>query len=430
DVVKGIAMNAAGDVYAMGETGSHTFPSTPPFQRDSGSAIFVAKLSTPALVGAPAAVSVPPSGSQLFTATGGNPPYTFSLVENTSGATIAPTGLYQAGPTALSVDVIEVRDRGGLMARMNAHVSGPIVVTPSEPSVAPQSTLSFTATGGTGTGFVWSFADNMSGGTIDPATGVYVAGADARVFDRIEVRDSLGNLGSARINVGGLLAIAPASPTTPPRGFLTLTATGGAGGYTWSMEAARSGGAVDPASGAYRAGATGGVIDRVNVTDSLGAVTGIDVAIGPAVTISPASLSLGPSQSVLLHAAGGSNRGWVWSLLQNGSGATLSPNGELVVGTTPSTDIVTVRDDLENTATATITVTAPAPPPSSSESPPAIAPSPLANDGGCGCRTSAPASTSGPLSLVVLGALAAWFRSRRSSETRRPGERLRGRRRG
>ncbi|MDF2692865.1 MAG: hypothetical protein K0S65_1248, partial [Labilithrix sp.] len=33
DVVKGIAMNAAGDVYAMGETGSHTFPSTPPFQR-------------------------------------------------------------------------------------------------------------------------------------------------------------------------------------------------------------------------------------------------------------------------------------------------------------------------------------------------------------------------------------------------------------
>jgi hypothetical protein len=66
------------------------------------------------------------------------------------------------------------------------------------------------------------------------------------------------------------LAISPSSTSVTAGGHVTFSASGGAGGYHYSLSASRSGGSVDADTGDYTAGATGGVSDEVTVTDSAG----------------------------------------------------------------------------------------------------------------------------------------------------------------
>ncbi|MBK6459809.1 MAG: SBBP repeat-containing protein [Myxococcales bacterium] len=74
-------------------------------------------------------------------------------------------------------------------------------LTPETATVAPLDTQTFVATGGDGAGFVFAFETNASGGTLDPATGVYVAGPVGGVTDVITMTDSEGLSASARITV-------------------------------------------------------------------------------------------------------------------------------------------------------------------------------------------------------------------------------------
>jgi hypothetical protein len=68
-----------------------------------------------------------------------------------------------------------------------------LVISPARTIVRPGGALTFTASGGTGTGYVFSFAaagDNRSGATLNGATGAYVAGVRTIRTDRITVTDS------------------------------------------------------------------------------------------------------------------------------------------------------------------------------------------------------------------------------------------------
>ena len=52
------------------------------------------------------------------------------------------------------------------------------------------------------------------------------AGKTGNTTDVVTVTDSLGNVAATSVRVGPGVAIAPAMPTTPPRGKLAFTATG------------------------------------------------------------------------------------------------------------------------------------------------------------------------------------------------------------
>ncbi len=75
-----------------------------------------------------------------------------------------------------------------------------IIVSPAQVSLAPGASQSFTAKGGSGLGYVWSFVHNESGGTLT-ASGDYQAGPVGGATDVVQVVDSFANSATATVNV-------------------------------------------------------------------------------------------------------------------------------------------------------------------------------------------------------------------------------------
>ena len=304
--------------------------------------------------------SIAPRGTATFTASGGSGTgYTWSLSTNASGGSInASTGLYTAGATPSVTDVVRVQDSLGNAATQNVAVGAGVAISPATASVAPRGSLTFTASGGSGTGYTWSLSTNASGGSINASTGLYTAGATPSVTDVVRVQDSLGNAATRNVTVGAGVAISGVA-SIAPRGTATFTASGGSGtGYTWSLSTNASGGSVNASTGLYTAGATPSVTDVVRVQDSLGNSDTQNVAVGAGVSVS------GPTTVAVLTsgtftATGGSGTGYTWSLAINASGGSINPStGLYTAGATPNVaDLVSVQDSLGNTMTASVTVT-------------------------------------------------------------------------
>jgi hypothetical protein len=312
------------------------------------------------IVISPTTASVAPGGAQAFTATGGSGTgFAWSLSTNASGGSIgATTGLYTSGSTGGVTDVVQVTDSAGAFATRNVTVTAGLTISPATASVAPRGTQNFTASGGSGSGYVWSFVTNASTGTIDASTGAYVAGSTSGVTDVIRATDSLGNTATRDIAVGNGLTISPATASVAPRGTQNFTASGGSGsGYVWSLSASPSGGSIT-SGGVYTAGSTGSVTDVVRVQDSLGNSGTRNVTVTAGVSISPATASVVPGGSQTFTASGGSGTGFAWTLSTNVSGGTINgSSGAYVAGATAGTDVVRVQDSLGNFATRNVSVT-------------------------------------------------------------------------
>jgi hypothetical protein len=81
-----------------------------------------------------------------------------------------------------------------------------LAISPATGIVRAGGQLTFVASGGTGTGYVFSFAnpgDNASGGTLNSSTGAYVAGPRTVVDDTITVTDSGAATAAAKISISG-----------------------------------------------------------------------------------------------------------------------------------------------------------------------------------------------------------------------------------
>jgi len=222
---------------------------------------------------APGPEAVPPGGSRLFSALGGSGAgYAWSLAAGGSGGAVdTATGAYRAGRIGGVVDQLRVVDGLGNAAAATVQVTSGVAVSPAAVTVPPRGSQAFTASGGAGAGFAWSLATNGSGATLDAATGAYRAGPAPGASDAVQVTDPLGNVAIAAVTIGPALAIGPAEASVAPGGTIAFTASGGSGaGYAWSLATNRSGGAIDAATGAYRAGVTGGASDLVQVADPLG----------------------------------------------------------------------------------------------------------------------------------------------------------------
>jgi uncharacterized protein (TIGR03382 family) len=101
-------------------------------------------------------------------------------------------------------------------------------ISPASATVATGGTANFTATGGSGTGYVWALASNPSGGTMNAATGAYTAGAASGVTDVVRVTDSASNTATASLAV----TATPVPPVPPAPSSKGCSTAGGADALT------------------------------------------------------------------------------------------------------------------------------------------------------------------------------------------------------
>ncbi|MBX3218473.1 MAG: SBBP repeat-containing protein [Labilithrix sp.] len=241
----------------------------------------------PSIAIAPARPAAPPNGALAFSATGGSGSgYTWAITKNGSNGTIgASTGSYTAGSGSSTVDTVQVTDSLGNRASVNVSVGGGLAITPADPVTTTRGAIAFTAVGGSGA-YTWSLTSTPSGGTIDAASGAYVAGTTGNSIDTVRVQDSVGNGSSVQVGVGPALTITPAGAEVVAGGTVTFGAAGGSGeGYAFTLATSTSGAELG-ADGVYTAGAVASS-DVVRLSDSLGSTVEATVIVTAAPGILP-----------------------------------------------------------------------------------------------------------------------------------------------
>jgi streptogramin lyase len=171
------------------------------------SAVLVASNSAPLAIG-PATATVDPAFQRTFSASGGTPPYSWSLSANNSGGSITSAGVYTAGGTGSVTDIVTVTD--SLAATASATITVPAQLTITNGfggnvDAAADGQLTLTASGGTGP-YTWTMTTNGSGGSVTPG-GIYTAGPNGGT-DTITVTDANGGTSTVTITV----------TVTPPAG--------------------------------------------------------------------------------------------------------------------------------------------------------------------------------------------------------------------
>ena len=276
----------------------------------------------------PATTTVSPRQSQTFAAAGGSGMGFLVRADQATGR--AASWIPTAAPTrparwAASRTILTVTDSLGNSATSTITIGPGIQVGPPSATLAPLGQQSFSVSGGSGAGYSFTLSTNASGGSINAATGAYVAGAAGNVTDVITTTDSFGN--SATVLVTVTAALQPvATQTLPPRGSTTLAVTGGAGGYAFALTVNGSGGSVETLSGNYRAGSAGNPTDHGTVTDANGVTAVISIAIGPSISLAPATPAVAPRGTLTFTARhGGSGAGFQYALTAGPSGGQIDP---------------------------------------------------------------------------------------------------------
>jgi hypothetical protein len=154
------------------------------------------------------------------------------------------------------------------------------------------------------------------------------------------------------------LAITPPSASVAPMGTQMFTASGGSGmGYTWLLSTNNSGGNIS-AAGLYTAGATGGVVDEVEVTDSASNTAMAAVTVTGSVQVLPSAATVAAGAMQTFIASGGTAP-YTWAITTNGSGpmASITSGGVYTAGAMAGMDVVTATDSLGATGSSPVTVT-------------------------------------------------------------------------
>ncbi len=134
-----------------------------------------------------------------------------------------------------------------------------VVISPANPTVAAGGTQTFTASGGSGTGYVWSLTSRPSGGTINAATGVYTAGATGGVTDVVQVADSAASTATTNVTVTATVPVPVISAFTATPASI---AAGASSTLAWTVTGATT----------------------LSIDQGIGAVTGTSRSVTPAST--------------------------------------------------------------------------------------------------------------------------------------------------
>ena len=302
-----------------------------------------------------AAVAISPTTKTLavddvftFTASGGAPPYTYSVTSG-SGTINSSTGAYTA-PASTETDTVKVTDNVGNTATATVTINAALAIIPATKTLAVNDTFTFTASGGTGS---YTYSVTSGSGTINSGTGAFTAPASTET-DTVMVTDSFGNTSSATVTINAALTILPSTPVTlAVNDQHTFSASGGVGTYTYSVTVGS--GTINSSTGVYTAPATTET-DTVKVTDSLGNTSTNTVTVNAALAISPTTKTLAVNDTFTFTATGGVLP-YTYSVT-SGSGAINSSTGAYTAPASTETDTVKVTDSLGNTSTSTVTINA------------------------------------------------------------------------
>jgi hypothetical protein len=352
DNAYGIAVDSSNTAWITGTTNSSDYPTVIPIQptfagggSKGGGDAFVSRVNA--------------AGSALIFSTfyGGGTEFDEGVAIAVNGSSI------HLGGNTYSTDLplfnarqqTNAGGQDGFVARITVP---PLLISPPTVAVPVGSTRQFTAVGGAGFGYVFSFQTNGSGGSIS-AAGAYSAGVNGGTTDVVLVTDGAGLTATATVQVGPnttALVISPTNTNTPPKGQRVFTASGGVPPYVFGFGSNASGATITP-SGVYTAGPTGGVTDVVRVTDTTGASAQATVIVGASIKITPEKPATPPNGSVSFAATGGSGAGYTWSILTNGSGGQIGSTGHYTAGSGSNTvDTVQVTDSLGNKASVNVSV--------------------------------------------------------------------------
>jgi hypothetical protein len=216
---------------------------------------------TPPLTLSPSSVNLDANTATPFIASGGRPPYVFSV---SSGAgTVSNSGVFSASDTSGTAVVI-VNDAIGSAARSTVTVNSPLILTPTAVAVGINTRQQFTASGGAPP---YNFAIASGNGTIDAMSGTYQAPTSTGTAT-VSVTDSLGNAVSTAVTVNSTLSLLPISITMTSGSGQTYAFTGQAGALGYQYSIVSGPGSID-ASGLYSVGIQSGTT-VVQVTDGQG----------------------------------------------------------------------------------------------------------------------------------------------------------------
>jgi len=374
-----------------------------------------------------AGIGITPSGGALpvayansayssgtLTAAGGNGNYTWSTVSgfplpswlslsSTSGATTTLTGTPTSAASAASFE-LKVSDTAGnsqtvtYSVTVDAGISiSPVTGTTLATAYAnsPYTSVSLTASGGSGTGYTWSTVSGFlppswlslstTSGATTTLTGTPTATASAASFE-LKVTDSVGNSQTVSYSIAvgaGITITPPTIPTFYPGASYpttTFTATGGAGGpYTWSWAAASgstlpsglslssTGTITGTPANATSSSVTSNVI--VTAKDSGGntVTTSVSITIEATLTITTTSPlptgyigSIYPSTSLAATGGSGTSSNYTWAVTGSNalpSGLSLSSSAGQITGTPtgspsgPTSVTFQVTDTVANVST-------------------------------------------------------------------------------
>lgn len=249
----------------------------------------------PKLVVTPVGVTIATQSNYQFQVTGGTPPYTFQ-VPATIG-TIQASGLFTSGNTPGSAQ-ITLSDSEGQNSSAYVKVVGPVSISPTAAQVGGGGVVSFSATGGQSP---YAYSVRSGQGSIQTSTGVYTAGALSGVAT-IRVVDAIGQTSDGVVTITPALSLNPLSATVTLSSQLTFNASGGAGGYNFSIVS--GGGSIGASTGIFTAPALPGV-SIVRVSDNLNNLVQATVTMVSAVQINPEVVTLAANQTVTMSGSGG-----------------------------------------------------------------------------------------------------------------------------
>ena len=258
--------------------------------RDSVGTMVQARISVgPRLSLSPAASLIAPGGVIAFAASGGKPPYSFS-VSGAGGQVDPATGRFTAGAAGLLSVTVTVQDAvGDPLATASATVQigrALQLLAPGSDQLVPFGTLDFIAVGGQPPyGFCFQgqtptagACTSAAGGTIDATTGHYQAGGGEAAHatgDVVVATDAFQQTASLTVKTGAPLTAQLSSAEVHPAATATVQATGGAAPYSFAFDfkGNHSDGAIDPVTGIYTPGPNYGARDSIRVTDATGKST-------------------------------------------------------------------------------------------------------------------------------------------------------------
>jgi sugar lactone lactonase YvrE len=179
----------------------------------------VAVVTRPPLTISPVHAAVDSGLQRTFVASGGFTPHIWSLAAGGSGGSVSQSGVYTAGSTGNSTDILTVTDAIGMRALATVTVFPPLTVAGGGAViVAAGGQVTLTASGGSGP-YTFTLTTNGSGGSVSP-DGVYTAGP-AGGTDVVTVTDGNGGTSTVTITVtpgqgGGGGGVARGAPALDP----------------------------------------------------------------------------------------------------------------------------------------------------------------------------------------------------------------------